>query len=355
MLLNIGIHYAPLKQFQPRLVRYEKILEHNGLKSIRMCSSEMDFWEQVKDLDLFIYCWEQWDSERQNAKAILPIIEQELQIPCFPNQRTCWMFDDKIREYYLMLAHGFPMAKSWIFWEKDVAHQWADDINLPVVFKLSGGAGSKNVILIKNRIHLKKMINIMFAKGISDSAIQSSDSLAPGYYMRIKRNLAMMKRRLFKQQIPHRFIAPNWLIHKNYVLFQEYLPGNNYDTRVTIIGNRAFAFRRFNRDGDFRSSGSGKIDYDVHNIDMNFVHKAFEISLICGFQSMAYDFLYGSNGDIKFCEMSYAYIDKAIFNCPGYWDNNLDWHEGHFWPQYFHLMDALNISELKQPEDLSDN
>ncbi len=353
MLLNIGIHCEPLKQFQPRLIRYEKILKYNGLNTIRLCSSELDFWEQVKKLDLFIYCWGQWDSERQNAKAILPIIERELAVPCFPNQRTCWMFDDKIREYCLMLAHGFPMAKSWIFWEKDVALRWAKDADLPVVFKLSGGAGSKNVVLIKNRVHLKKMIHVMFDKGISDSAIQSTDSLAPGYYMRIKRNLAMMKRRLLKQQISHRFISPNWLIHKNYVLFQEYLPGNNYDTRITVIGNRAFGFRRFNRDGDFRSSGSGKIDYDVHSIDMNFVRKAFEMSLKCGFQSMAYDFLYDLEGKNSFCEMSYTYVDTAIFNCPGYWDNNLNWHEGHFWPQYFHVMDALHIPELKQPRDLA--
>jgi glutathione synthase/RimK-type ligase-like ATP-grasp enzyme len=352
MSLNIGIHYSPLRQFQPRLVRYEKILEYNGLKSTRLCSSELDFWSQVKELDLFIYCWGQWDAERQNAKAILPIIEQELKIPCFPNQRTCWIFDDKIREYYLMAAHGFPMTKSWIFWEKDGTLRWAEDIDLPVVFKLSGGAGSKNVVLIKTRVHLKKIINVMFEKGIPDSAIQTADSLAPGYYMRIKRSLAMIKRRILKQQIPHRISSPNWLIHKNYVLFQEYLPGNNFDTRVTVIGNRAFAFRRFNRDGDFRSSGSGKIDYAVDEIDMNFVRKAFEISLACGFQSMAYDFLYGSNGQITFCEMSYAYIDKAIFNCSGYWDDNLNWHEGHFWPQYFHLVDGLNMPDLKQPENL---
>ena len=90
--------------------------------------------------------------------------------------------------------------------------------------------------------------------------------------------------------------------------------------------------------------------YNIANVDLECVRKAFEISLACGFQTMAYDFLYDANGQIKFCEMSYAYIDTAVFNCAGFWDTNLNWHEGHFWPQYFHLMDTLNIPDLKQPK-----
>ena len=39
-----------------------------------------------------------------------------------------------------------------------------------------------------------------------------------------------------------------------------------------------------------------------------------------------------------------------VHACPGYWDSGLNWHEGHFWPQYFHLMDALNSPDLKQME-----
>lgn len=54
-----------------------------------------------------------------------------------------------------------------------------------------------------------------------------------------------------------------WIREKKYILFQEYLPDNEFDTRVTVIGNRAFAFRRFNRKKDFKASGSGEIDYDI--------------------------------------------------------------------------------------------
>jgi len=69
-----------------------------------------------------------------------------------------------------------------------------------------------------------------------------------------------------------------------------------------------------------------------------------------GFQSMAYDFLYNKEGTAWFCEISYTYLDTIIYDCPGYWDLNLNWREGHYWPQYFQLMDALNLPDLKQPE-----
>ena len=51
-----------------------------------------------------------------------------------------------------------------------------------------------------------------------------------------------------------------------------------YDTRVTVIGGRAFAFRRFNRDDDFRSSGSGKIDYNMEEIDKRMIKLALKVS-----------------------------------------------------------------------------
>ena len=135
----IGIHVEPQKQFSPRLQVYEKICAHNNIGTERLCSSESNFWERLTRMDAFIYHWGQWDACRQNARAVLPIVEEELRIPCFPNLRTCWAFDDKIRQYYLARAHGLPMARTWVFWEQEDALDWADTASLPVVFKLAGG------------------------------------------------------------------------------------------------------------------------------------------------------------------------------------------------------------------------
>ena len=49
-------------------------------------------------------------------------------------------------------------------------------------------------------------------------------------------------------------------------------------------------------------------------------------------------------------EISYVYKDYMVYDCPGYWDTNLQFHEGHYFPQYCMLMDLLNMPDLKQPE-----
>lgn len=127
------------------------------------------------------------------------------------------------------------------------------------------------------------------------------------------------------------------------------MPNNQFDTRVSIIGDRAFAFRRFNRRDDFRASGSGLINYETDKIDKRAIEITFKISEELNFQSMSYDFLINEDKELEICEISYTYVDYAVYNCAGFWDRDLVWHEGHFWPQYCQLVDALGLPDLRQP------
>jgi hypothetical protein len=304
----------------------------------------LDFWEKVRELDLFIYRWSQIDDHHQIARSIIPIVEKEIGIKCYPDTNTCWHYDDKIKQYYILKSHNFPITQSYVFYDKIEALKWIEKTKLPIVFKLKNGAGSENVILIRSLKQGKRIIKKMFGPGIVPTFNGMGDVL--GLFKKSYLNF----RHFVGQILKGRPISDFWQVHKDYVLFQKFLAGNDYDTRVTVIGGRAFAFRRLNRVNDFRSSGSGKIDYNIDKIDLNFVSNAFEISRELKFQSMAYDSLYDENKDVSFCEISYTYEAKAVYNCPGYWDENLNWHEGHFWPQYFQLADTLEIPDLKQPE-----
>ncbi|MCD4698878.1 MAG: hypothetical protein K8S16_21815 [Bacteroidales bacterium] len=344
----VGIHKDQYGKFCPFLQKYEEILDYNNIKHIRLDASDLDFWGKVKKLDLFIFRWSQTDWPKQLAHTIFPIIENEMKIKCFPNQATCWHYDDKIKEYYLLKQKGFPIIDSYIFWDKKKALGWADTTDYPVIFKLTGGAGSRNVLLIKNKNKAFQYIKKMFGKGLSPDNFRFSGSTYKedfGIYKKIHKMGGNVLRKYRGEDI-----SPYWQIHKNYVLFQKFLPNNEYDTRVTVIGSRAFAYRRMNRRNDFRSSGSGNFDVTPKLIDIQHIEIALKISEKMGFQSMAYDFLYDENRNSKFCEISYTYVDWMVQSCPGYWDENLNWHEGHYWPQYFQLMDALEIPELKQPE-----
>lgn len=328
--------------------RYLKILEFNNIDYILLSIHDADFWNKVKKIDLFIFKWHHTTNHHQLAKTIMPIIENDINIPCYPDYSTAWHYDDKIRQYYLCRLKEIPYTESWIFWNKTEAYKWIEKAALPVIFKLKEGAASQNVVKITNIPQGKRLIRKMFGRGITSGKIIDWGNVRIKKFQFIKEIKRVAK--FFLHWIKGEDHNPFWNKQKNYVLFQKFLSGNDFDTRITVVGDIAYGFRRFNRVNDFRSSGSGIIDYDEKNIDLMFVKTAFEISKKLNSQVMAYDFLYNEDRNPECCEISYAFNDKAIFKCNGYWDDRLNWHEGHYWPQFHQLQFLLKRYDLKQPE-----
>jgi len=337
----VGIHKDRLGKFPDSLLIYEKILKYNNIDCIRLDINELDFWGKIKELDLFIFRWNVATDLKELAKTIIPIIQNYLNVACFPDMATSWHYDDKIKEYYLLKQHGFPIAESYIFWDKHKALEWAKNATFPMVFKLRGGAGSQNVLLVKSYYR-------MFGKGINPNKLS--------FNTRVQLKDITLKRFIHKSMLRgYRIytgedLHAEWEKHKNYVLFQKFMPGNEFDTRVYVIGNRAFASRRFNRKNDFRASGSGRSDFDPEKIDKCFLETAFTISQTLKFQAMAYDFIYDEKGDPVITEISYIMPEWPIPKSPGYWDDTGKWFKGHFWPQYFVLMDALEFPDFRHPD-----
>ena len=343
----VGIHTDLNNNFCKWIKRFELILHENSIQTVRLDVNQPDFWDKIKELDYFIFRFQNLDSHHQVARSILPVIEDQLKIPVFPNRKTWWCFDDKIREWFLLNSANFPFIKSWVFFTKSEAVNWLKSAQLPIVFKLKEGAGSRDVILVKTEKQAKNLINRMFYQGMISSEIkhgkrakQKNETLK-----RYFKNLAKKIIGWYRKNYDPRF----WQIQKNYVYFQKFLPNNEYDTRVTVIGDKALAFRRSNRKNDFRSSGSGLIEYDQSKIDIRFIKLAFEITNHFDFQVMTYDFLLDKDNNPQICEIGYTFLDEAVYNVPGYYNKNLEFTPGHHWPQEFILHDLLNISNLKIP------
>jgi hypothetical protein len=84
---------------------------------------------------------------------------------------------------------------------------------------------------------------------------------------------------------------------------------------------------------------------------MQMVRTALDISKHFGFQAMAYDFVYDENHSPRIVEISYLYGGAGhpdFMN--GYWDFELNWHEGRYWPQFFELQDLLPEINLTCPD-----
>ncbi len=309
-------------------------LKSLGITVVRVDDSDPGFWEVLHTVDGFMWRHRHVSADRVKTMRILGTLEYGLKLPLYPNLRASWHYDDKIAQYFLLKANRFPVAESWVFWKKKDALTWAASTSYPKVYKLSSGAGSSNVIRIETSSEASAVISKAFDDGVFARSLKGMINRR-GTNM-IRRAKAALKR--FRKSFSYVFngVYPPlpmeyWLPEKNVAYFQQFLQGNEYDTRITVIGDRAFGFRRFNREGDFRASGGGILDYTPSRIDPSFLKIAFDISEKLSFQSMAYDFLYDEGRPVVI-EMSYTF-STGVSRCPGHWDRELNWHEGKMKPE----------------------
>ena len=126
---------------------------------------ENDIMSQLQDcVALLWHHHEAYWKESQFAKSILFAIEHS-GIKVFPNFQTGWHYDDKVAQKYLFEGINAPFVPTYIFYEKKEAISNIDKLSYPKVFKLKGGAGSSNVVLINNKKQAIRYVNKAFGKG----------------------------------------------------------------------------------------------------------------------------------------------------------------------------------------------
>jgi glutathione synthase/RimK-type ligase-like ATP-grasp enzyme len=137
-------------------------------------------------------------------------------------------------------------------------------------------------------------------------------------------------------------------LQHGYFYLQEFLEGNEFDIRITIIGNRAFSFRRFNREGDFRASGSGLIDFDQNQIEKEAIILAKKVANRLKLPVVAVDLL-KKNNEYVVCEYNVSFASFGIKKTPGYWKINedfengdIDWVVGNYDPADMIFNDFIN-------------
>ena len=258
-----------------------------------------------------------------------------------PNFNNRWHFEDKVAQKYLLESIQAPVVDSWAFFDKDKALAFINKTELPIVAKLRRGAGSFNVVLLKTKKAARKYVNQMFDRG-GVSPRQSIRSLGKDKLAKVsnhqKTNLNIKD--LYDKLVIHlkrKSLYPNEL---GYVYFQEFLKDNKNDLRIAIVGGRAWGFYRGVRPNDFRASGSGIIDYDTP-LPLDVVEESFRVTKRLKTQSLCFDYVKKNDGGYRIVEVCYGYVGSAIFNCNGYWDENLTFHEGHYYPEELILEDFI--------------
>ena len=298
-----------------------------------------DIFNQLDGCNGLMWRFNDLAYQKRLARSALITIEKYLNLKVFPDWNTAWHYDEKIYQHYLFRVLNIPTPRTFLFWRREDALDWLEKTQeIPLVLKLSSGAGSKGVIKINSYREAKRWIDKMFFWGVKPYLINETFKGKVLKYGSWSKNIV-------NELLGLDNMLPGLSqVHDKdfgYIYFQEFVQDNSYDTRITIIGNRAFGFRRFNRDGDFRASGSGKIDWDIKKIDPKCVQLAFDISNRLNLQSMSYDFLF-KRGLPVINEMSYTFADWAVQKCPGFWDKELNWHGGNIWPEETQVIDFIN-------------
>lgn len=261
-------------------------------------------------------------------------------IKLFPNSDTVWHFDDKLAQKYLLEAIKAPMVASYVFFDKKKALEWISVSEYPKVFKLRKGAGSSNVLLVRNQRKAKSLITKAFGRGFPTSDKYGTLKERFRLFNKGKESFFGLIKgigRLFIEDTFTRMSARE----KGYAYFQEFLPNNDHDQRIIVIGGRAIGLKRMVRENDFRASGSGSFFYDKELFDLECVRIAFKVSKDLKCQSLAFDFIFDTNKKPKIVEVSYAFNKKAYYGCLGYWDDKLFWHEGNASTTHWILQDLL--------------
>lgn len=298
--------------------------------------------EQLEDCDGFLWWFAHLPAIRRVGMRVAMSIQHGLGIPTFPNWQTIWHFDDKLAQKYLLDAAGVPMPETHAFYDMDAALAYCRRAAYPVVVKLTGGICSENVRKVLSVEEAEYWVTRMFTSGLT--TLQGWPR--PSTLRQARKRFGLMRQAaLGRTEITSTHRTE---LQQGYILFQEFVPGNTHDTRITVIGDRAFAFRRFNREGDFRASGSGRIDWDPEPIEWRKIALAFEVAQKLGTQSLAVDILVRPGGSLVMNEISYYYEGWAVGACPGHWRPDGTWQEGSVAPEHAIFEDFVSLVQRKR-------
>lgn len=311
--------------------RWVKYCQQNGIDFKRVNCYEDNIIDQLADCDALMWHFHQNNpADLIFAKQLLFAIEHAGKFT-FPDCNTSWTFDDKVAQKYLLEAINVDFVSTHIFYNKACALNWVKNAEFPVVFKLRGGASSKNVKLIKDRTTAIRFISKAFGNGFNN--YDAYDSLKERF-RKYRNGIAPFSEVL--KGVVRFFIPPPYtkVIGKEYgyFYFQEFIPENKFDIRIVVIGDKAFGIRRMVRENDFRASGSGYLLYERDLIDERCVKISFNVLNKLKAQCLAFDFVFDRTNKPLIVEISFGFSNKGYDACTGYWDSEMNWHNGSFDP-----------------------
>lgn len=337
--MRIGIHQRK-GSYSSEWIEY---CEQNGIEYKLVNCYGNNIVEQLADCDaLMWHYYHESARDIQFAKQLLFALEGSGKV-VFPNFSSNWHFDDKVGQKYLFESIGAPLVPSFAFYSRKDAVEWANSTTFPKVFKLRGGSASSNVKMVRTHSQAIRLINKSFGIGFKRYHPWSNLKERWRLFKLGKSNFYEVLKgvgRFFRSTRYARVLGRD----RGYVYFQEFIPDNTHDIRITYVNKRCFAGRREVRPGDFRASGSHIPDMDQSKIPQKALKIAFDVAHVLGLQSAAIDFIM-LDGDPLIVEVCYAYGHYDGHYKHGYYDQDLNYYTEEF--NAYHWMVDEVVEKVK--------
>jgi hypothetical protein len=95
----------------------------------------------------------------------LRILAEELGRIVFPSVKESWLYENKNRTQDWLRANKIPQPRTWLFFDKNAAVQFADTCQLPIIYKTNLGSTASGVKVFRDRNKLKDFVENAFTKG----------------------------------------------------------------------------------------------------------------------------------------------------------------------------------------------
>lgn len=333
--MKIGIHHTK-DSFSDRWIAF---CEENEIDFKLVDCYSSDIVQQLADCEILMWHFNHKDSKDSKFAKQLLFSLQNAGKRVFPDVDTVWHFDDKVGQKYLLESIDAPLAPAYVFYKKQEALLWAASTSYPKVFKLRNGAGSQNVRLVKSEAHARKLIRKAFGRGFKQYEAWSNLQERIRKYRHGKTTLWDVFKGMIRLVRPTRYARFTGR-EVGYIYFQEFIPENDHDIRVIVVGDKAFAIKRLIRENDFRASGSGFVLYEKEHFNDEVIRLSFDLSEKLHSQCMTYDYVF-QDGKALLVEISYGFVVKVYDDCVGFWNRDLSWNEGHFNPYGWMVEDII--------------
>ena len=312
----------------PEYVRY---CQDRGLDYVIVDAFDKDIITNLKGCDIFIWYPGIHSVSNQLLTVSLLKAVESMGVLVYPNSSTGWHFDNKIAESFYLDANHAPIPKYWAFFEREKALNWVRrEALFPLVAKLKSGAGGNNVRLLRTRREAVSYVKRMFGRGFSPAL--SVFLKASSHFSATRSNWTEMKKRIARtpEFLRRYFKSREFPNERGYVYFQEFVPNDGYDIRIVVVNEKMSFCTRPIRKNDFRASGSGITEHRRELVSEHVLVTARDMAKKLKLQKIAFDFVVDNRTGVgKITEMCCEFPHSGgIIGAGGYWDFDLNWHEG---------------------------